>query len=64
MSNSITHAAIEPRDEGSSVGIAACGEEPEPGGEMRMNKTKQRKHLNLSTNQMLWRAFKSPYPEV
>jgi hypothetical protein len=29
----ITHAAIEPGDEGSGVRICTCGEEPEPGGE-------------------------------
>jgi hypothetical protein len=32
MSNSITHAAIEPRDEWSLVGVFACSKEPEPVG--------------------------------
>jgi hypothetical protein len=32
MSNSITHAAIEPRDEWSLVRIFACSKEPEPVG--------------------------------
>jgi hypothetical protein len=30
MSNSITHAAIEPRDERSLVRVFACSKEPEP----------------------------------
>ena len=41
MSNSITHASIEPRDEGSLVRVFACGKEPEPvsGSEIKIEGT-------------------------
>jgi hypothetical protein len=41
-----------------------CGKEPEPVGGTQIKKDKQRKHPNLSTNQMLLSAFTSPYPEA
>ena len=64
MSNSITHAAIEPRNEGSLVGVMTRGKEPEPVGGTQMKKRKTERTPELDTDQTLLSGAKSPYPEA
>jgi hypothetical protein len=63
LADSITHATIEPCDEGSGVRVIACGKEPEPVGG-KLIKIQKKTLPGRSSNQMLLSEAKSPYPEA
>jgi hypothetical protein len=62
--DSITHTTVEPRDEGSFVGVFACGKEPEPVRNTDKQKQRNPRGGLWFINQMLLSAAKSPYPEA
>jgi len=56
MSDSITYAAIEPCDEGSTVRVFACSKEPEPVGGSQI-KTKGRPKMEHKPDALIRRQI-------